>query len=113
MTNDQQYTEEEVLRAKLNGETAVVEWPELAVHFARGVVIKVGQSVSLVDVATKMGLDQREDVAAYLNSGDVAKASDDDARDWNKRQPLLWCVVAAPWVLVQEKPGTSDGEQLH
>lgn len=113
MNDDQKYSDEEVLRAKLNTETAVIEWPELAVHFARGVVIKVSPTISLLDVATQMSLDNRDEIASLLTQGDVGKATDDDARDWQKRQPLLWCVVAAPWVLVQEKPGTSSGEHIH
>ena len=105
--------DETLMRAKLNRETALIAWSELAVHFARGVVVKVGPTLSLLDVATEMSLDRRNTVASWLNTGDIAKASDADARRWHEAQPMLWCVVAAPWVLVQEKPGTSRGEHVH
>ncbi|MCB1756520.1 MAG: DUF2288 domain-containing protein [Gammaproteobacteria bacterium] len=113
MSDTTEFSDEDVLRAKLNTETAVVEWPELERHFARGVVIRVSQSLSLLDAAVRMSQDAKDEVVAWLNSGELAPASDDDARDWQARRPLLWCVVTAPWVLVQEKPGTSAGEQIH
>jgi len=31
------------------------------------------------------------------------RADDVDARDWERRNPVLWAVVVAPWVLVQER----------
>ncbi|ODU01956.1 MAG: hypothetical protein ABS89_06365 [Thiobacillus sp. SCN 63-1177] len=66
-------TPSDILRAKLNLETAQLGWPELERHFARGDVIKV-----------------------------IARAGIADAEDWHARQPLFWAVVVAPWVLVQE-----------
>ncbi len=106
-------SDKKVLKAKLNLETSVVEWAEITPHFARGVVIVVEQELSLVDVATSMGMDDKEAIAGWLEKGSISNASDNVARDWHKRQPLLWCVVVAPWVLVQEKPGTSVGEVIH
>ncbi len=108
-----QLPDEEVLKAKLNLETSVVEWDEISRHFARGVVIVVESSLSLVDVATCMGLDKKEKVADWLKTGAISNASDETARAWQTKQPLLWCVVVAPWVLVQEKTGTSRGENIH
>lgn len=113
MNDENEFSEEELLTAKLNSETAVIEWDELAKHFAMGVVLKVSESVNLVDAAASMVLDDKKQIEKWLDSGELAKAVDDDARDWHARKPLLWCVVAAPWVMVQEKPGTSDGEQVH
>lgn len=113
MNDENKFSEAELLVAKLNSETAVIEWEELAKHFARDVVLKVSEGVNLVDAAASMVLDDKDQVAKWLDSGELTKAVDDDARDWNARKPLLWCVVAAPWVLVQEKPGTCEGEQVH
>ena len=42
-------TPSDLLRAKLNLETAQLGWPELERHFARGDVIKVAIGVDLVD----------------------------------------------------------------
>lgn len=87
----------------LNQETATIGWEELIRHFARGVVINVGAELDLVAVATSMANDDKNAMQQWLENGQLARASDDDARDWNQRNPLFWCVVAAPWVLVQEK----------
>lgn len=63
----------DLLRAKLNLETAQLGWPELERHFARGDVIKVAVGAELAD-----------------------------AEDWHARQPMFWAAVVAPRVLVQE-----------
>lgn len=91
------------LKETLNSETGVINWTELLRYFARGVVIKVDTNVDLIDVAQKIATDNTADISAMLNAGTVARASDDDAKDWTKRCPDFWCVVTAPWVLVQEK----------
>ena len=44
-------TPSEILRAKLNLETAQLQWSELERHFARGSVIKVAIGTDLIDAA--------------------------------------------------------------
>ncbi len=96
--------EAEDLASKLNLETAVIAWADLVKHFARGVVIRVGGNVDLIEAAACLARDDTKVLQAWLDSGDVSRASDDDARDWTQREPDFWCVVTAPWVLVQERP---------
>lgn len=91
------------VEAKLNLETGVIEWGELVRHFARGVVIKVEVGRDLIEVADCLARDDTEQLKLWLDERSVARASDDDARDWTNRLPHFWCVVTAPWVLVQEK----------
>jgi len=101
---EQPMTEEtEEIESKLNLETAVISWADLVKHFARGVVIRVGGNVDLIDAAACLARDDTKVLQAWLDSGDVSRASDDDARDWTQREPDFWCVVTAPWVLVQER----------
>jgi hypothetical protein len=88
----------DILRAKLNLETAQLGWSELERHFARGVVIKVA-GLDLVDAARAEKYGNRE---AWLAEGRIARAELADAEDWHARQPMFWAVVVAPWVLVQE-----------
>lgn len=92
----------DILRAKINAETGQLGWKELERHFARGVVIKVQRGLDLVDVAARVAQDDKAEVERWLAEGRIARASADDATDWNKRQPMFWAVVTAPWVLVQE-----------
>lgn len=91
------------LKESLNQETGLISWAELIRHFARGVVVKVDSNIDLIDVAQKIAADNTTELKSMLNAGTVARASDDDAKDWTDRNPDFWCVVTAPWVLVQEK----------
>jgi len=93
---------DELLRAKLNAETARLAWPELQRHFARGAVIKVASGMDLVEVALNIARDDKAAIADWLATGQIQRASSDDARDWHDRNAHFWAVVTAPWVLVQE-----------
>ena len=101
MTDNQD--QEISLADRLNQETGIIPWSELVRHFARGVVIHVSARLDLIDAAVCLIEDDAARLAQWTNEGKVRRASDDDARDWTKREPEFWCVVTAPWVLVQEK----------
>ena len=107
MSSDSDQDGELDLLTRLNMETAVIAWSELVKHFARGAVIQVATSVDLVEAAACLIEDDQAKLQAWLDSGSVSRASDDDARDWTNREPDFWCVVTAPWVLVQERPDSS------
>ncbi len=89
-------------RQQLLNESGVLGWDELVKHFARGVVVRVGQELDLIDVAMSFCEDDTQAVTRFLESGAVQRASDDDARHWSVAKPDFRCVVTAPWVLVQE-----------
>lgn len=93
----------EILRAKLNGETAKVAWAEMQRHHARGVVIHVSGELDLVEVAVAMAHDDGASVSCWMQAGQMEKVTDKQARDWLTRDPVLWSVVVTPWVLVQER----------
>ncbi len=88
---------------RLNQETGVIPWSELVRHFARGVVISVSDRLDLIEAAVCLIEDDAATFKQWVDDGKVRRASDDDARDWTVREPEFWCVVSAPWVLVQEK----------
>jgi len=92
----------------INTQTGVLAWDELAKHFARGIVIYVEPDHDLVDVAQNMSMDQTAKIEQMLNAGSIRRASDDDARSWHRDDQQFWCVVVAPWVLVQKKDSTED-----
>ena len=91
------------LTDRLNQETAVIAWSELVRHFARGVLIHVSVQLDLIEAAVCLIEDDAELLKKWAEEGKLRRASDDDARDWTAREPEFWCVVTAPWVLVQEK----------
>jgi hypothetical protein len=95
-------TPSDLLRAKLNLETAQLAWSELERHFARGAVIKVAVGADLIDAALHIAENNTATVEAWLADRRIARAELADAEDWHARQPMFWAVVVAPWVLVQE-----------
>ena len=95
-------TDRDILRAKLNLETAQLGWKELERHFARGDVIRVAVGVGLIDAALLIADNDAAEAQAWLADGRIARADINHAEDWHARQPTFWAVVVAPWVLVQE-----------
>ncbi|KAF1052922.1 MAG: hypothetical protein GAK43_01681 [Stenotrophomonas maltophilia] len=93
------------LYAKLLGETARIAWEELQPYFARGALLWVAADHDLVEAAQAVAEDNGAKVAAWLASGALKKLDEDLARDYLTRDPDLWAVVVAPWVLVQERAG--------
>lgn len=87
----------------LHAETARVQWQELEVHFARGVVIRVDSELDLIKVAVDIANDDKPAVERWIAAGQVEHLGMETARDWNERDPELWAVVVAPWVVVQER----------
>lgn len=92
----------EVLRARLNLETAKIGWSGLQRQFAKGLVLKVMPDMDLIDTAARMIQDEKNSVNDWLEQKKIVQASTEDARRWNEEDPDLWAVVVAPWVLVQE-----------
>ena len=88
---------------ELHTETARIRWQELEVHFARGVVIRVASELDLVEVAVGFANDDKQAVERWITAGQVEHLGMETARDWNERDPELWAVVVAPWVVVQER----------
>ena len=91
------------LHARLNTETGKVSWQELQPHFARGVIIMVEEKLDLIHVAAEFIKDNKQQVEEWLSRGAVAMVSNKQAKIWADENPVLWSVVAAPWVLVQKQ----------
>ena len=96
-------SEPSTLYTKLLGETAAISWQELQPFFARGGVLRVEGTQDLVAVAEALACDDKDKVTRWLTSGDLRKLGELDAEDYLARDPQLWAVVVAPWVLVQER----------
>lgn len=93
----------ELIRAKIISETARINWLELQKFYAAGSVISVAAELDLVDVAFAFSRDDKQQVAHWLQSGQVARTSEQQAQRWYQQQTELWAVVISPWVLVQDK----------
>lgn len=93
--------DEELVRAKLNSETAKIAWSELQRFFAAGQALSVASDLDLIDVAFAFQQDNAERVKYWLQQELVSPVSDAQAADWFSQDSLLWTVVVKPWVLVQ------------
>ncbi|WP_338846670.1 DUF2288 domain-containing protein [Massilia sp. W12] len=102
----------QALKARLNQETARLPFAELLRYYAAGSVIKVANQLDLVDVAVQFALDKKEQVAAWMQAGQVQRASDADGARWQAQDAALWAVVVSPWVLVQEEKPAHLGHTL-
>lgn len=87
----------------------MLTWLELQRHFARGVVLLAESTLDFLDVATALAGDDVKSTGAWMREGRLYKATDDDARRWDKVQARFRAVVVAPWVLVQELPPQESG----
>lgn len=95
-------SETDILRSRLNQETARLPFTELLRHFAAGHVVKVSNTLDLVEVAVQFAQNNKKQVAHWLNIDEVMLADDADAARWQEEQQELWAVVVSPWILVQE-----------
>lgn len=96
-------TDINILRNKINLETAAYPWSELLRHFASGAVLVVKPGLDLVEVALLMAQDHADEIAALLGEGYLAKVSDEQAQAWLEQDAQHWTVVVKPWILVQER----------
>jgi hypothetical protein len=96
-------TEPAVLKAKITGETARIHWHELQKFYAAGAVIEVVAGLDLVDVAYALAIDDKQQVAGWLQDGQLQRVEDSRASYWHQGNAELWAVVVSPWVLVQDK----------
>ena len=94
---------EALLRQEYLSQTSRICWHELQTYYAHGSVVSVAPGLNLVDVAVQLGLDNANCFQSWIESGEVAAVSDQQALDWYQSNEELWAVVAAPWVLVQQR----------
>ncbi|MDH5650021.1 MAG: DUF2288 domain-containing protein [Gammaproteobacteria bacterium] len=94
----------EIDRGKINLETARISWPELQRQFASGHLIYVAKDMDLVEVAWECAQDNAALLRDWMSAGNVARVSDDQARQWQQDNTWFWAVVVKPWVLIQPLP---------
>ena len=102
MTEHSQNDLEAIEQAKLNTETALMPWHELQRFFAQGVVMNIAPRLDLLEVASKMSVDDINTVRTWFEAGELAHVTDDLANRWFADNTELWTVVVKPYILVQE-----------
>lgn len=96
------------LLEKLHSETALIAWSELQRFFAQGVVINVAPDLDMIELAVMLAEDRSEELKSVMDSGKVGPPNNELARAWFANNAMLWSVVVAPFVLVQDKGNKVD-----
>lgn len=94
---------EALLRREYHNQTARISWHELQTDYARGSVVVVAPVLNLVEVAIQLGLDNTSVFEGWIAAGEIAGVTEAEALRWFEEKKVLWAVVAAPWVLVQQR----------
>jgi hypothetical protein len=92
---------QDIIRARLNLETAQIRWSEMQRYFAAGTAIQVAPELDLLEAACQLSADNSALIGQWMALGQFGKVSDDQALLWYKTDALLWAVVVSPWVLLQ------------
>jgi len=91
------------LMKDLNRQTAKMPWSDVEKFFAHGSAVFVGADLDLIEVAAAMAMDNKEQIAAWMQTQQMGLVSESQALAWSKQNALLWAVVVAPWVVLQDK----------
>lgn len=91
----------EIIRAKVNLETAQMDWRDMQRYFASGAALYVAADLDLVEVAFQMSENNAELVGQWMATDQFGKVTDEQARVWTADDAMHWVVVVSPWVLVQ------------
>ena len=90
------------LIARLNGETAKIEWHQLQKHYASGSVLAIAAGFDLIKVAIALHQDDTVQIKQWLSEESVKQVTDSQAQSWYQQNTLVWALVIPPFVLVQE-----------
>lgn len=86
---------------KINRETSKIAWSDLLPFFATGMAVYVSHKLDLIEVATVLSDDNKQQFEDWMQAGLVANVSDEQASAWHESNVTVWAVVIKPWVLVQ------------
>ncbi len=103
MTDKIDEADPQLVRAKINSETAQIPWKELQRFFASGRSFYVDTSLDLVEVAFNFHQDDSKQVRQWLDSEEVLAVSTEQAKRWIEQDKSVWAVVVKPWVLIQDR----------
>ena len=89
-------------QSELVSATAKIRFMELQRFFAQGKLLLVNPTIDLVEVATMIVNDQSVEINSLIETQKLSIPDDQVAKQWVSDDAVLWCVVVAPFVLVQE-----------
>lgn len=92
----------ENLKEKLKSEVDQADWDMLAQHHQQGTVFIVSGGVGLLDVAVAIAQDKTDFVKIWLDSGNLARPSDQEVSQFKKNRFEKMCdfIIIQPYVLI-------------
>jgi len=96
------HTIPDLSKEKVNLETSQIAWTELQRFFANGSAVFVAPDLDLVEVAYQFSIDNKDQVADWLQNKQIGLVTDAQAIAWFEQDAAVWAVVVKPWILVQE-----------
>jgi len=96
------HTIPDLSKEKVNLETSQIAWKELQRFFANGSAVFVAPNLDLVEVAYQFSIDNKDQVADWLQNKQIGLVTDAQAITWFEQDAAVWAVVVKPWILVQE-----------
>jgi len=96
------HTIPDLSKEKVNLETSQIPWKELQRFFANGSAVFVSPDLDLVEVAYQFSIDNKDQVADWLQNKQIGLVTDAQAITWFEQDAAVWAVVVKPWILVQE-----------
>lgn len=93
----------DILSAKINLETARIPWRELQRFFAQGRVLIVESDHDLVAIARNIADDRTGEIKSLIDASIIRQVNDKQAKVMIEHDSMVWAVVIAPWILIQQK----------
>lgn len=90
------------LRKTLESESGYLSWNELEKHFSRGVVRIISSNRNLIDLAIDIAQNNTKNISSALSNNNITEPTDAQAIQWQQQNSNFFCIVVAPFVLIQE-----------
>ena len=91
------------LKDKLKTEVEEADWDLLRVHYENGAVICVKGNLDILDVAVAIAQDKVQFVKIWLDNGDIARPTEDEASLFEKESYKKICkfIIVQPYVIIK------------
>ncbi len=86
---------------KLNLETAVLKWKDLALFFAKGTLLRVDESQDLIEVATYIADNNQTALKPLITNKLIEFATAEWVKENTYEDKEFWTLVVAPYVICQ------------
>lgn len=96
---------------KLEKYTGLVDWEYLKPHFDSGALLFVDTCLNITHVGQALADDDKEQIEAWLKTGDLIKPSEPHAKWWQENPQQFTALVVSPFVLMQPLTSPSGGNE--